>query len=423
MKKIFTSLLIVFFLSVPLFATGTQETMATGPQTLKVMLAEEPNSENALVNTLQKWATETGNKIEIMVIPYEDQLSKFPLMAKNNDLPDLVSTTRLTRLYPNEFVDMTDNIDMSVFEPQALKIIGQDYASKKNVCLPHQFTITTVYYNKDAFLKAGISVPSSDNPWTLDELYKNAKTLMEKGGVKYGVAMDGSRARYDNMMYMNGGSMVASEGTSFKVTINSPQNIKTLETFISWNNDIMPKAIWAGGTTDNPADYFKNGDVGIYFSGTWNYNAFYTQISSFNWGVMPSPVGLKGSSAILGGSGLAVPSGTKHKEIAMDFLKWFYTKEHFQSYLNMDKGLSSVIGVTYAPSDKQIVQDFKVLQTEVGKVSDSYIVDENSSWRNYYDNEYRDAMKQAVNGDLTAAEALNGFATKLAKKSNWKMQY
>lgn len=28
----------------------------------------------------------------------------------------------------------------------------------------------------------------------------------------------------------------------------------------------MPRPIWAGGSTDNPGDYFKNGDVGMYFS-------------------------------------------------------------------------------------------------------------------------------------------------------------
>ena len=62
----------------------------------------------------------------------------------------------------------------------------------------------------------------------------------------------------------------------------------------------MPKAIWAGGSSDNPGDYFKNGDVGIYFSGSWNYNPFVQDITSFKFGVMPSPVGSAGGSAILG---------------------------------------------------------------------------------------------------------------------------
>jgi alpha-1,4-digalacturonate transport system substrate-binding protein len=196
-----------------------------------------------------------------------------------------------------------------------------------------------------------------------------------------------------------------------------------LEAFIEWNNSFMPKAIWAGGSTDNPADYFKNGDVGIYFSGTWNYNTFYNEIKGMNWGVMPSPVGPAGPSAILGGSGLGVPVNAKNKDLAIDFLKWFYTKENFQTYLNRDKGLSSLVGVTYSPADQQVAKDYKVLQSEVSKVSHAFSVDESSMWRNFYDNEYRDAMRQAVNGDISAAKALNDFAELLSKKSGWPLKY
>ena len=422
MKKLLMVLLIVLFLTGMLFSAGSKED-ANAPKVLKVMLSEEPSSEDALLTTLKKWATETGNTLEVMVIPYDDQLTKFPLMARNNDLPDLIATTRLSRLYPDEFLDLSQYFDMAIFEPMAVEIIVQDYKTAKKATLPQQFTITTVYYNKDAFARAGITAPTVENPWTLAELEKNAQLLQQKGGVKYGMAMDSSRARYDNLMYMNGGSMVEKAGDSFSVAINNPKNIATLEKFIAWNNQIMPKAIWAGGTTDNPADYFKNGDVGIYFSGTWNYNSFYNQIKGIKWGVMPSPVGSVGTSAILGGSGLGIPVNAKNKDTALSFLKWFYTKENFQGYLNLDKGLSSLIGVTYSPSDAQVVADYKIMQTEVGKVSYAFSTDESSMWRNFYDNEYRDSLKQAVNGDISAAKALNDFAALLSKKSGWALKY
>ena len=104
--------------------------------------------------------------------------------------------------------------------------------------------------------------------------------------------MDFSRARYDNLMYMNGGSLTERDGDSFKVVVDSEQNVQALQSFIDVNEEgILPKAIWAGGSSDNPGDYFKNGDVGMYFSGSWNYNTFTNDITGFDWGVMPSPVG------------------------------------------------------------------------------------------------------------------------------------
>jgi alpha-1,4-digalacturonate transport system substrate-binding protein len=135
---------------------------------------------------------------------------------------------------------------------------------------------------------------------------------------------------------------------------------------------------------------------------------------------MPSPVG-KSASAILGGSGLGVPANAKNKDLDISFLKWFYTKENFQEYLNRDKGLSSLVGVTYSPLDAQVAEDYKVLQSEVGKVTYAFSTDESSMWRNFYDNEYRDAMKQAVNGDLTAAKA-SMICSLLSKNSGWGSQ-
>ena len=425
MKKSIILLLLAVLIAAPVFAGGSGEAKEPeNPTVLRVLLSEEPTSGDAFTSTLNKWAEETGNTIDLMVIPYDDQLTKFPLMARNNDLPDLIATTRLTRLYPEEFLDLTDEVDISIFEPQALMIIGQDYTSGKNYCLPYQFTITNVFYNKDAFEKAGLTAPTLDDPWTIEEFRDAAEVLMEKGGVKYGIAMDDSRARYDNMMYMYGGSMVEKDGDTFAVAVNGPGSIAALDEFIEWNNSVMPKAIWAGGTTDNPADYFQNGDVGIYFSGTWNYNTFYQNIDSFEWGVMPSPVGPEGRSAILGGTGLAVPVNAPNKELAIEFIKWFYEDtENFSYFLSLDKGLSSIVGVTYTPDDPKVADDYVILQGEVANTSELFNVDESSSWRNYYDNEYRDALHQAVNGDMTAEEALTGFAEMLSRKSGWEMIY
>lgn len=145
--------------------TAASGAASAGGQTLKVMLSEEPGEGDAFATTLNKWADETGNTVDIMVIPYEDQLTKFPLMAKNNDLPDLLSTTRLARLYPDEFEDLGQCIDTSIFEPQALQIISQNYLTDKLSVLPQQFTITNVFYNKDAPASSARRWTTA-GPWT-----------------------------------------------------------------------------------------------------------------------------------------------------------------------------------------------------------------------------------------------------------------
>ena len=86
MKKLGLFLIVLAIIALPVFANGQSEQKATGPRTLSVLLSEEPSSGDALSLILDKWAAETGNKVERLVIPYDDQITKFPLMAKNKDL-------------------------------------------------------------------------------------------------------------------------------------------------------------------------------------------------------------------------------------------------------------------------------------------------------------------------------------------------
>ena len=408
-------------------APAPAETQADGSvktegRTMKVLNPEEPGAEDALNKAMEAWAAEAGVTLDKMVISHDDQLTKFPSMAKNKDLPDLIQTTRLHQLYPEEFVDMSTVVDTSLFEESALKIVGKDYKSDKISGLPSQFTTTNFYYNKDAFAAAGVEAPTVENPWTWDELYENAAKIQAAGNIKSGLAADVARARYDILMYANGGSLTVKDGDSFKVAVNSPANVSTLEQFVKANEDgVMPKAIWAGGSTDNPVEYFKNGDVAILLSGSWNYNSMTTDITKFEFGVMPSPKGAVSQAAIIGGSALAIPENAKNKDLAEEFVKWFFEEGNFKNYLQDDKGLSALKNVVYEPSDEGAAADYKILQEEVSYVTDTFMVDESSAWRTYKDNEYRDYIKRAVSGELSAKDALDSFAKELSESSGWSI--
>ena len=392
-------------------------------QTLQVMLSEEPGVGDALGNALDTWAAETGNTIKEVIISHEDMSTKFPSMAKNNDLPDLIATTGLHQQYPEEFINMSEVVDLSKFNDSALKIVGKSYTSEDITGIPDQYTTTCMYYNEEAFEKAGITAPTIEAPWTWDELYANAAILQEKAGVKYGFAADVSRARYDILMYANGGSLVQQDGDTYKITVNSPENISTLETFVGANNTVMPKAIWAGGTTDNPVEYFKNGDAAILLSGSWNYNTFATEVSNFTFSVMPSPKGSVCQSAIIGGEALAIPKNAKNVTLAEQFIQWLFTDEHYTTYLQTRKELSVMNDINYTPETEKATTDFNIMQNETNYVTDTFMVDEASSWRTYKNNEYRDALKQAVSGEVTAKEALDSFAKEFAESSGWALAY
>ena len=305
------------------FHGGVRLSSAYG-QTLKVMLSEEPSSGgDSFTTTLNKWAEETGNSVELMVIPYDDQPLVPPQGQEQGPRPRFHHASGAVCIRMSLWT-WAGRRPPSIFEPMALEIISE-YNSDKLSCLPLQFTITNVFYNKDAFEAAGLEVPL----WTTAGRWmKCVRGRCEADGRRRCEVRHGRgflRARYDNPDVYERRLHGGKRWRFLQVAINSQANIDTLQTFVDKNNEgIMPKAIWAGGSTDNPGDYFKNGDVGMYFSGSWNYNAFTTDITGFEWGVMPSPVGSVSGSAILGGSGLAVPENSANKDLALSFIKWFY---------------------------------------------------------------------------------------------------
>ncbi|MDO5416411.1 MAG: sugar ABC transporter substrate-binding protein [Lachnospiraceae bacterium] len=401
----------------------TEEAKASG--TLNVLLSEEPSDSDPLHVALQTWAEETGNTVEELIIPYDDQTTKFAVMDKQGDVPDIVLSTGLHQAHPEFFVEFDGkNFDTSIFKDNALQLLGQAYASTTVTGLPRNATVTCVYYNKDLFEKAGITVPTDPKEaWSWEQAAENVKKVQAETGVKYGMAVDFSRARYDNFMYSFGGSMVTKNGDAYEVNVNSPESVEALNFFIGLNDDgTMPKAIWANASTDNPSDYFQNGDVAMYCSGTWQYEKYKKNISSFEWGIMTSPVG-KEASAISGGSALCIPKKAADQELAFDFLNWFYDEANYQIYANNSKQISTLKNVEYTPDAEADVENQKIFSSEYDKCADAYIQDELSGWRNYTEDGYRTNMSRAVAGEMTAQEALDDFAKQLSEASGWAMKY
>ena len=63
------------------------------------------------------------------------------------------------------------------------------------------------------------------------------------------------------------------------------------------------------------------------------------------------------------------------------------------------------------------------MQNEATLVTDTFLVDESSAWRNYKATEYLNTLKRAVAGEFTPQEALDSFATELANEVGWEMKY
>ena len=91
--------------------------------------------------------------------------------------------------------------------------------------------------------------------------------------------------------------------------------------------------------------------------------------------------------------------------------------------MQLRKEASVMKAVAYTPDTNKAKEDFSYIQREAELVTDTFMVDESSSWRTFKNDEYRDTLKRAVAGELTPEEALTGFARDLSEASGWSMKY
>ncbi|WP_354639117.1 extracellular solute-binding protein [Kitasatospora camelliae] len=220
--------------------------------------------------------------------------------------------------------------DVSAFQPnliQQAKYEGKTYGA------PLVTDTLGLMYNKDLFAKAGITKA----PATWDELKTAAAQIKEKAGVDGFFMRAGDGYFAMPFLFGEGTNMVDAAGK--KVTVNSPEAVKAIETYKSLFT--APGTAKADVTTDSYAhmmDAFNTGKVAMIIQGPWEITNVYKG-SAFadkkNLGVAPVPAGSTGKAgAPTGGHNVSVYAGSDaaHKAAA-EKLAGFLTSAESQTFL------------------------------------------------------------------------------------------
>jgi multiple sugar transport system substrate-binding protein len=198
----------------------------------------------------------------------------------------------------------------------------------KLTALPWFVDSGMLYYRKDLLDGAGISVPT-----TWDELTTAAQSLQRANKVKFGFLWQGKQAEVlvcDLVEFVGsaGGSILGSDGTSVKIA--DSQAVQGVQYMYDTMNKlgITPKDVlsWDEEPSRRP---FTAGQAA--FLRNWSYvyttaqDAQQSQVVG-KVGVAPLPSFAGGkSTACLGGYQYGVSASSKHKDAAVDFIKWMST--------------------------------------------------------------------------------------------------
>jgi len=204
--------------------------------------------------------------------------------------------------------------------------------------VPYDSGPTTVFYRRDLYQQAGIDASAIE---TWDDFLAAGEKLNKTfdGNVKMGTINKGGDDEWFRMLANEAGCFYFDNDAS-AVTVNQPGCVLALETIKKlWDGDVLA----AGGWTDQ-INLFQNSAeasalFGSWYAGTITANA---PDQAGLWGVYAPPAlepgGVRASN--IGGSALAIPSSSKNKELAFDFIKNALADTENQIMILRDAGLT-----------------------------------------------------------------------------------
>lgn len=237
--------------------------------------------------------------------------------------------------------------------------------------IPVGFTTHALFYNKDIFEQAGVSLPTED--WTWNDLQQAAKTISENvEGVK-GFSFQMKPDPYDFEMYAwsNGGAYADEEG-NLDGNLNSKE---TQEVFTMFQN--MYKDGYAIATEKNGTDEFRSGKTAMYIYGSWALHSF--DEDGLNYGVVEIPSfenAGKDSVSILSSSGLAISKSSKNKDAAWKFIQYWTGEECNKARVGYELPvLKSVVEELDIMNNEKNAPFYTMLEQSQGYTPTSFIIE------------------------------------------------
>ena len=274
---------------------------------------------------IDDFTAESGIEIELVVLGWDDYSSKLKTMIRGGQAPALIRATEGTIGEFNDFLLPLDSaFDASEFTNVYYNSNGEV------VVLPMDVTSNGLFVNFDLLDQYGVEYPAMGETWTWAEFETEMAKLMGQEGVAYPGVFDNKAHRFMPMVYQFGGKLWNTPYTDSALT--DAGAVEALTTLQRMNtNGTLDPAVWAGSA--KPNELFQTGQYGFHMSGNWFVAAY--QDLSFNWGVVPMPIGNGDGatrSTILGGKGVCAVQESGQEAEALQFIEYLAKGENHDKF-------------------------------------------------------------------------------------------
>ncbi|MBQ9064712.1 MAG: sugar ABC transporter substrate-binding protein [Blautia sp.] len=239
-----------------------------------------------------EWSAESGVKVTINVVDWDNYWTLLEAGASGGQMPDVFwmhsNTAQMYMendlIYPlDDFIAEDDAIDLENYYDGIVNLYKSDGVQ---YALPKDHDTIALLYNKAIFDKYGVDYPTDD--WSWDDVLAAATAITEAGkddGV-YGYAINTSNNQdgWYNLVYDYGGQIITEDHKG--TTIGSDEAKAGMEMMRKILEVAAPQTTVAETGTDS---LFQSGLVGMITQGSWMINSFYKAENSadYAWALIP----------------------------------------------------------------------------------------------------------------------------------------
>lgn len=373
---------------------------------LKVLWYVDDDAQEAVVRSLldEYTAAHPETTFDLQITPYSGMIQKFQQFAASGIMPDIALTSSMEPIIRPFLADFNKEIGPDWINDFVKGWADGARLGDKVIAAPLDVTSTGMFFNTDAFKKAGVEIPSQEKGWTWEELVPKLKQVAEKSGTRYPLVWDVSASRWIVHQFQYG-NHIFSEKAPVKVVMDDAKWTKSLDDFIAMSKDAMPPGLWSGASSDNPKELFMGGQAVAYMSGSWQIPTL-AEKASFKWQAGPTPSGTVRSS-IYGGDYLVAFNTSPNLKESVSFIKWMTgpkAQAEFAKKMGVIPANLKADTVDYGntmASDAVKTMQGELNASPVYAATDQAWPQMQSVW-----GPMKAAVSQAVAGQITSAEAI-----------------
>ena len=288
-----------------------------------------------------EWTEESGVKVKINVVDWDNYWTLLEAGASGGQMPDVFwMHSNTAQMYMendlllnlDDYIAKDDAIDLANYYEGVVELYNRD-DNGSQYALPKDHDTIALLYNKAIFDKYGVEYPTDD--WTWEDVRDAATKISEAGKADgiYGYAINTSNNQdgWYNIIYDYGGQVITEDHKG--TTIGSDEAKAGMEMLRQILEVAAPQTVVAETGTDS---LFNSGLTAMITQGSWMINTFYKaeHHDDYAWAMLPyADVNGNGQCdkgerySAYNGLGWAAAANTANPDAAYSLISYFCSEK------------------------------------------------------------------------------------------------